>query len=185
MRPHKAIGLVALAYCILTFLYAVLVPPWETPDEPAHYRYAAQLAARWRPPADPGVRQKDRFCRDYDFISSNYEWYHPALGYLPAALGYKVVELFSPYSLPAEIPPLNPPFCDDPFHHPPLFSHGALVPVLVWKDAWGLLIVRIFSSVGGLVVIFAAYQIGRPGYVLFAPPRLAPIQSPNFARIQV
>lgn len=161
MRPHKAIGLVTLAYCILIFLYAVLVPPWETPDEPAHYRYAAQLAARWRPPADPGVRQKDRFCRDYDFISSNYEWYHPALGYAPAAICYKIVKLLAPRSLPAEIPPLNPQFCNDPFNHPLLFSHETLVPISVWEGLWGVLIVRIFSSVGGLIVIFAAYQIGR------------------------
>jgi hypothetical protein len=40
MRPRRIILLVILAlYVILGVLYAVRTPPWQAPDEPAHYNY--------------------------------------------------------------------------------------------------------------------------------------------------
>ena len=86
MRLRKAMLFsIAMVYCMLSFLYAALTPPWESPDEPAHYLYVSQLAARWRPPQKSTIQQTNRFSKDQAFISSNYEWYQPALGYLPAA----------------------------------------------------------------------------------------------------
>jgi len=152
--------LVLSAYLILAAFYAVLVPPWETPDEPAHYRYVVQLAARWRPPTDPGIRQRDSFCRDYTFTTSNYEWYHPALGYLPLAVAYKILSKVVPYSLPENIPPFNPLFCSDPFTNPNLFHIETPRLLAIWRGQWGIIILRVFSCIWGLAVIYAAYQIG-------------------------
>ncbi len=150
-----------LGYLVFAILYASLTPPWETPDEPAHYRYAVQLAERWRPPEDPGIRQRDRFCRDYVFITSNYEWYHPALGYLPAAVAYKLVKALAPRSLPAAFPGFNSSFCKDARTHPTLFLHPTLAPFRVWRGVWGVLIIRVFSSLLGAIVVYATYRIGR------------------------
>jgi predicted membrane-bound mannosyltransferase len=35
---------VLLAYAVLAVLYAVKTPPWQVPDEPAHYNYIRQVA---------------------------------------------------------------------------------------------------------------------------------------------
>lgn len=161
MRIPRPLLVIMLAYSALAILYAVLTPPWETPDEPAHYRYVMQLADRWRPPTDPMIRQRDRFCRDYTYISSNYEWYHPALGYLPLAAVYRMLKLVTPHSLPADIPPFNPLFCSDPFQYPNLFSLEATHPLEVWQHNWGILILRVISSAWGLAVIYATYRTGQ------------------------
>jgi 4-amino-4-deoxy-L-arabinose transferase-like glycosyltransferase len=161
-KAHQRILLllISLCYCILTILYAVLTPPWEAPDEPAHYMYVSQLAARWRPPLDSGIRQQESFSKDYPYISSNYEWYQPALGYLPDAVVYKALETIAPQSLPMNIPPLNPLFGTDPFKYSNLFSHADLRLFQVWDRDWGLLVIRILSSFWGLVIIYVAYKIG-------------------------
>ena len=153
--------LIAALYCMLAILYAVLTPPWESPDEPAHYLYAKQLAERGRPPLQPTVRQTASFSKDYPYISSNYQWFQPALGYVPAALTYKILEIVAPTSLPTEIPPLNPLFPTNPITYPNLFLHANLSPLTVWTGNWGVLIIRIVSSLLGLVVIFSAYRIGK------------------------
>ncbi|MBM3127439.1 MAG: DUF2142 domain-containing protein [Chloroflexi bacterium] len=152
--------LICAIYLALAFAYAILVPPWEAPDEPAHYLYVMQLAERARPPLEPAVRQRDSFCRDYPYLSSNYEWFQPALGYLPAAVIYKTLDILAPGSLPRWIPPLNPQFCSDASTHPNLFTHPSLKVFEVWKNGWGLLVIRIYLSLLGLVVIYATYRIG-------------------------
>ena len=35
---------ILVVYFVLGGLFAVLIPPWQTPDEPAHYNYVRQLA---------------------------------------------------------------------------------------------------------------------------------------------
>ena len=32
------------AYCVAGILYATTTPPWQAPDEPAHYNYVKYLA---------------------------------------------------------------------------------------------------------------------------------------------
>lgn len=160
-RFLRPLVVLVLIYFILAVAYAVVTPPWETPDEPAHYQYVVQLAERWRPPPDPMIRQRDRFCRDYTYTSSNYEWYHPALGYFPLAVVYKFLKIVAPHSLPSTLPPFNPLFCSDPFTNPNLFHLGTSCPLEIWQHQWGLLVLRIFSSLWGLVVIFVTYRIGQ------------------------
>lgn len=38
------LAVIVIAYLIVTALFAVRTPPWQVPDEPAHYHYIAQLA---------------------------------------------------------------------------------------------------------------------------------------------
>jgi len=46
-----ALGAVVVGYLALGTAYTLLTPPWQAPDEPAHFNYVAQVAANpWRPP---------------------------------------------------------------------------------------------------------------------------------------
>ncbi|OGO74234.1 MAG: hypothetical protein A3K45_00775 [Chloroflexi bacterium RIFOXYC12_FULL_59_14] len=160
MNLHRIIlVLIAVMYCALSVMYAILTPPWESPDEPAHYLYVSQLAARWRPPQKSTIQQTNRFSKDQAFISSNYEWYQPALGYLPAAVVYKVLEIIAPDSLPKQIPSLSSLIPTIPSKYN-IFIHPDRGILHVWDDAWGLLIIRMLLSLLGLPVIFAAYRLG-------------------------
>jgi hypothetical protein len=160
IRRDMALVLIGLVYCVLSLLYAVLTPPWEAPDEPAHYLYISQLSSRWRPPPESSVRQTTSVTRDHAYVSSNYEWYQPPLGYLPAAIVYSLIEFAAPGSLPRKISPVNPRISSDPMarnlflnENPRLFQN--------WRGNQGLLVLRITSAVWGLVVIGAAYYVGN------------------------
>jgi 4-amino-4-deoxy-L-arabinose transferase-like glycosyltransferase len=152
---------ICLAYCLLAILYAVLIPPWEAPDEPAHYRYVSQLAELWRPPLDSGIRQTTSFARDYIYISSNYEWYNPALGYLPTALVYAIIQAIAPQSLPIEIPLQNSLFPQDSKLYPNLFLHSNATRLEIWRGNEGLLAMRIFLTLWGIGVVYATSQAGN------------------------
>lgn len=43
---HLIFILIIGAYFVIGALFAIYVPPWQSPDEPAHYNYIAQVAAR-------------------------------------------------------------------------------------------------------------------------------------------
>jgi len=150
---------IALIYCLFSFLYAALTPPWESPDEPAHYLYISELAERWRPPLISAIHQTTSFSKDQAYTTSNYEWYQPALGYLPAAVVYKVLSILAPQSLPSQMPLLNPLFSTNPPEQN-LFIHPGPGIFHIWESNWGLLVIRILSSILGLPVIFATYKLG-------------------------
>lgn len=44
--PHLLLALIVVVYLAVGGLYAVFTPPWQSPDEPAHYNYVRQIAAR-------------------------------------------------------------------------------------------------------------------------------------------
>ena len=39
------LALIVIAYLAIASLYAVRVPAWQAPDEPAHYNYVHELAS--------------------------------------------------------------------------------------------------------------------------------------------
>jgi 4-amino-4-deoxy-L-arabinose transferase-like glycosyltransferase len=160
LRQGLLAGILVVNFA-LTVLYAFLTPPWEAPDEPAHYLYVAQLATAWHPPIKPNVAQTTNFYKDQPFISSNYEWYQPAVGYLPQAVGYALLRTWFPSSLPAEIPPLSHLAGIDSAHPARLFFQPSSNPLEPWKAGWGLLALRLVTSLGGLVVVYATYRIGN------------------------
>jgi 4-amino-4-deoxy-L-arabinose transferase-like glycosyltransferase len=154
------LALICLIHGLLTIAYAIAIPPWEAPDEPAHYQFMAHLATTWRPPTRPLIRQTRSFSKDYPYISSNYEWYQPPLGYVPGALVYQWLDLWCPDRLPRTIPALEPTFSTTP-GSATLFRHPGPTVFQVWQGSTGLLAMRIATCFLGLIVIVSAYVVGR------------------------
>ncbi len=85
------LGTIILAYLILGVLYAVLTPPWQVPDEPAHYNYVRSLVEERRLPV---LRMGDydhayleeikhaEFAPEYTIDSIRYEFHQPPLYYM-------------------------------------------------------------------------------------------------------
>lgn len=72
-------------------LYAVLVPPWQAPDEPFHFEYVAELHNRYFPPANGQSVQGE-------IISSLARWdfwrYHNQTTPDPLPWGFSAMPLF-------------------------------------------------------------------------------------------
>ena len=86
--------LILLVYFALASLFALKTPPWQNPDEPAHYNYVAYVATEWRLPVlamgdyDGAYLQRlkaERFPPDLSIESVRYEFHQPPLYYLLAA----------------------------------------------------------------------------------------------------
>ncbi len=101
-RPEVALFLSILAgYLIAGALFAVYTPPWQAPDEPAHYNYARQVAENGCcPRIASGDWQGDalqelttaRFAPQAlaNLEAIQYEDHQPPLYYLLASLVYKL-----------------------------------------------------------------------------------------------
>jgi 4-amino-4-deoxy-L-arabinose transferase-like glycosyltransferase len=83
-----------IGFLILGSQYAILTPPWQSPDEPAHYNYIAQVAADGCCPLiapgdwDSALLEKlkaEQFPENADLSSIQYEDHQPPLFYLLAA----------------------------------------------------------------------------------------------------
>lgn len=87
MARNWPLGLVLLCYVAIGSLFAVRIPAWQTPDEPAHYNYTRQLAVRGQFPViemgdyDPALVPipPDDHTRPIDKIE--YEDHQPPLFY--------------------------------------------------------------------------------------------------------
>ncbi len=95
------LALIVLIYLGLAGLFALRTPPWQAPDEPAHYNYAAQVAQRGCcPTIQPGdwdsayldqlksASFAPNLLGDLDLIE--YEDHQPPLYYLLQAVIYRV-----------------------------------------------------------------------------------------------
>jgi 4-amino-4-deoxy-L-arabinose transferase-like glycosyltransferase len=96
MTPHPTalersiLALIVLAYVALGSLYALLTPPWQVPDEPAHYNYIRHLVEKRRLPVlemgdyDQAYLEQitdDRFSPSYSIDPIRYEFHQPPLYY--------------------------------------------------------------------------------------------------------
>ena len=91
--------LIIAAYLLTGILYAVKTPPWQAPDEPAHYNYIKYLAENHRFPVlqmgdyphhyleEIKARQ---FPPDMSIEPLRYEFHQPPLYYVLAAVVYKL-----------------------------------------------------------------------------------------------
>jgi 4-amino-4-deoxy-L-arabinose transferase-like glycosyltransferase len=104
--------------------------------------------------------QVDSFSKDYPYISSNYEWYQPALGYLPGAILYKIVKSVAPRSLPKDIPPLYAESRQETKNYYSIFQSPGTKLNEIWQDNWGLIVIRVGVGMFGLLVVWATYKIG-------------------------
>jgi 4-amino-4-deoxy-L-arabinose transferase-like glycosyltransferase len=95
-RLTYALLALIVAGCLVTgVLYALYTPPWQSPDEPAHYNYIAQVASSGRccPVIAPGdwdseyleQLKADGFPDDADISPIQYEDHQPPAFYLIAA----------------------------------------------------------------------------------------------------
>ena len=91
--------LVITAYLVIGILYAVKTPPWQVPDEPAHYNYIKYLAENYRLPVlqmgdyphDYLEEIKDKkFPPEMSIEPLRYEFHQPPLYYILAAVVYKL-----------------------------------------------------------------------------------------------
>ncbi|MCB8943299.1 MAG: DUF2142 domain-containing protein [Ardenticatenaceae bacterium] len=91
MRKHIPVLLILLLYLLIGTLFTIYTPPWEAPDEPAHYNYIRQLAAGNLPVIEPGDYNQDyisqvvfesHFDPAYPLDSMAYEDWQPPLYYL-------------------------------------------------------------------------------------------------------
>ena len=84
---------IVVVYCVLGVLYAVYTPPWQAPDEPAHYNYVRYLAEQRRLPVlQPGDYphaylekiKGAKFPPEMTIDPIRYEFWQPPLYYLLA-----------------------------------------------------------------------------------------------------
>jgi hypothetical protein len=98
-REQAELGLVLLIYVTLACGYAWYTPPWNNPDEPAHYNYIAFVAERQAlPELAPGdwdvsllnAAIPERFHPRFDVSGLGYESHQPPLYYLISMPVYSV-----------------------------------------------------------------------------------------------
>ncbi|NJN83278.1 MAG: phospholipid carrier-dependent glycosyltransferase [Caldilineaceae bacterium] len=92
-HPRRWLTAILLAYLLVASLYALLTPPWQAPDEPAHYNYIAHLATTGslpilrmgdynQPLLEKAVRLN--FPSSFPIEQLRYESYQPPLFYMIA-----------------------------------------------------------------------------------------------------
>ena len=90
MRRFVPLLVIIAGYLIVACLYAFQTPPWQAPDEPAHYNYVRQLAGGSFPVISPGDYDQEYqslvissgFDPEYSVESFEYEDHQPPLYYL-------------------------------------------------------------------------------------------------------
>ncbi len=164
MAENKCQGIlhplfVVLIFLLFTLLYALFVPVWEAPDEPAHY-------IRIRKLAEPGFALPDypgpiKTIWSEGVLYSDYQGAQPPLYYWVATGVLKGLERVTEAPAPEFLfPPVRSDFRErtNLFLHPPLRLRqhlNALAPV------YGL---RLFSVLLGAGAVFLIYRIGRAVY---------------------
>jgi len=168
-RPRAAVIIILALYLVQMCMYAFFVPAWESPDEPSHYLYAVHLARYGRPPGPSTVPRVGRFYEG-GYITSMYEWYHPALGYLWPALGWSSINLLAPNCLPQSLPSVSPGFPASP-GFPRLFVSQRTAPMMLGSTDWGTVGLRLWCGLLGIPLVLCVFLGARllyPTSVSFA-----------------
>lgn len=93
-RPRRWLAVILLAYLAAGIWFALLTPPWQAPDEPAHYNYVAHIAIAGELPVlrmgdynqdQIGLLLSAHFAPMLSTAGLRYESYQPPLYYLLAA----------------------------------------------------------------------------------------------------
>lgn len=90
LRPHFFLLGIIVLYLIVGALFAAQTPPWQAPDEPAHYNVVRQMAAGNLPVIEPSDYDESyraqavssKFGPDYPVEPLTYEDWQPPLYYL-------------------------------------------------------------------------------------------------------
>jgi len=167
MHGKRAIIPILLIFGLLASLYGLLTPLWEAPDEPAHYLYVKHVTQHWRPPHTP-IKQTGRFFQN-GYITSLYEWHHPALYYTLNGIVLTAGQAVAPGIVSEEFPPVNPLLPNAPSPH--LFLPDSLNPLARPRHHWGPLLLRLFSVGLASATVWTAFRLSRlvvPGRPAFA-----------------
>jgi 4-amino-4-deoxy-L-arabinose transferase-like glycosyltransferase len=100
MRSYSLLLLLLLAFVLVGAMYAIRIPAWQAPDEPAHYNYLRQLAAGTIPVIeeqdyDEAYRSRivsERFPPDLSIEPLTYEDWQPPLYYLLLTPVFRLTE---------------------------------------------------------------------------------------------
>jgi len=103
--PHPALFLLIVIYLVTGTLYALFTPPWQIPDEPAHYNYVRFVAENLRYPVlQMGdypheyleeIKAK-RFPPEMSIDPIRYEFHQPPLYYSLAVPFYWLTRFWPP-----------------------------------------------------------------------------------------
>ncbi len=155
---HLLLALILLVYLILATLYAVNVPAWQAPDEPAHFNYIHELATTGQIPVlragdyDEAYNRaltSQRFPPELSIAPLRYEAHQPPLYYLLGAAIFRV-------------------------------SGGELLPLRLLSVALGaLLIVIIYAIVRLIFPGRAELALGAAAFTAFLPMHVAQAASVN------
>jgi 4-amino-4-deoxy-L-arabinose transferase-like glycosyltransferase len=146
------LALIVLAYIVLGILYAVSTPPWQVPDEPAHYNYVRYLVEEKRFP----VLQVG----DYD----------------QAYLHELTSQQFAP---PLSIDPVRYEYHQPPLYYvlaAPLFAafDGALLPLRLLSVGFGAALLVVAYLVGKAMYPDRAWPaLGTAAFIAFVPQHIA------------
>ncbi len=93
------LSIIVIGFLVVGGLYAYYTPPWQAPDEPAHYNYVAQVATGgccpvitagdWDAEALETLKA-EQFPDSADLTTIEYEDHQPPLYYLIASLVYRI-----------------------------------------------------------------------------------------------
>ena len=97
VRPRRWLWVIAALYLVVAVRFAIQTPPWQAPDEPAHYNYIAHIAQNYSLPVlmmgdydekYKAVLVKAGFPTEMSIAPLRYESYQPPLYYLTATPFY-------------------------------------------------------------------------------------------------
>ncbi|MDF1514810.1 MAG: hypothetical protein P1S60_13455 [Anaerolineae bacterium] len=146
-------------YVVMVGLYSFYVPAWENPDEPAHYLYVKHLATTGRPPGPNPVKRVGPYYLG-GYVTSPYEWYHPALGYAWPAFMWRIIEAIKPGSLPVDFPEVALGHPDARGFDRGLFLSTRDKPLDLQPGDKGLILLRFGTALLGLPILIAVYLAG-------------------------
>ena len=152
-RPETwLLSAIIVVYSVLGVLYAVYTPPWQAPDEPAHYNYVRYLAEERRlpvmqpgdyPPAYLEEIKAAKFPPEMSIEPLRFAFWHPPLYYL------LLVPLY-------------------------LLFRGALIPLRLFSVACGAgLLIVAYGLVRRLFPRLESLALGAVSLVAFVPQHLA------------
>ena len=155
---HLLLALILLVYLVLAMLYAVNVPAWQAPDEPAHFNYIHELAATGQIPVlrmgdydEAYIRllTSQRFPPELSIASLRYEAHQPPAYYLLGALVFRV-------------------------------TGGGLLPLRLLSVALGALFVVLVYAIARLIFPGRAeLALGAAAFTAFLPMHVAQAASVN------
>lgn len=158
MQKHWPLWSIIIIYLVIGALYAIKTPPWQIPDEPAHYNYVAQLAsAGCCPVIAPG---------DYD---QNYLGWLTSNGF-PEDADLSAIE-YEDWQPPAYYVAALPIFA---------LTGGNLLAVRLFSLALGAGVVSLaYLAVLRLLPEHRAIAIGTASFVAFLPQHVAMLAGVN------